>query len=245
MKKVKNLITFSLLINALTFSAAFSQDVDTQLLSLDRPSSVMHADVKSERIPVGTTFEVRMETPVNSHNYSAGDTFRSTLLEDVRIGNIVVLPAGTLLRGTADYVKSAGRFCKGGELSLRFDHAVTPFGKQIPLTVETTRARNLTTNGVFSSGTKYSSAAKKNFNKGAVILTTTTNYMTKVGESFWNGVPVAVTAPVGAFAGAFGGASYFVGKSTYDMFKKGEDVKINPGEIIEVTLVEPMDVPTN
>ncbi|OGI01940.1 MAG: hypothetical protein A2Y25_02940 [Candidatus Melainabacteria bacterium GWF2_37_15] len=245
MKKVKNLMVGSLIISFLTFNTAFSKDFDSGIISLGSSSTVIHADVKSERIPAGTMFQVRMETPVNSHNYFEGDTFRSTLLEDVRIGNLIVLPAGTLLRGRVGYAKSAGRFCRGGKLSLNFEHAVTPFGKQIPLAVETTKARNLTADGVFSAGGGYLNALDDNLDKSGKIITTTLDYSTNWGKSFWKGIPVVVTAPAGAFVGAFAGGSYFVTKSTYHMFKKGEDVKINPGDIIEVTLIEPLDVPTN
>ena len=70
-------------------------------------------------------------------------------------------------------------------------------------------------------------------------------YCVDKGLSVWNGIPVAVTAPAGAFVGAVGGSGYFIGKSIYDMFKKGDNIKINPGDIIEVTLIESLDVPTN
>ncbi len=245
MKKVTSLAALSLVISFITLSSAFSRDLDSGIVPLESSSNVIQADIKSERIPVGTSFEVRMETPVNSFNYFSGDNFRSTLLEDVRIGNLVVLPAGTLLRGTVDYIKPAGRFCKGGELSLSFDHAVTPFGKHIPLAVKTTRAKNLTEEGVFSAGGGYTKAIGNNFDKSADILTSTTDYLYNWGRSFWKGIPVVAAAPAGVIAGSFGGAGYFVGKSTYDMFKKGDEVKVNPGDIIEVTLIEPLDVPTN
>ena len=230
MKKVKILLVWVLIINFLTFNIA---------------QALIQADVKSERIPAGTSFNVRMETPVNSFNYSVGDTFRATLLDDIRIGRLIVLPAGTALRGTVDRAKSAGFFCRGGELSLRFDHAVTPFGKQIPLSVKTTKALNLRPDGIFSAGGGYMNALGQNGDKGAKILTTTSDYMYNLGKSFWKGIPVIATAPLGVFAGAIGGGGYFVVKSTADMFKKGNDLKINPGDIIEVTLTEPLDVPTN
>lgn len=246
MLKVKNLFVYSLLICFLTSNTAFSRDYNSGVVPLESSSNVIQADIKSERIPAGTTFQVRMETPVNSFNYFEGDTFRSSLLDDIRIGSLIILPAGTLLRGRLDYVKPAGRFSKGGELSLSFDHAVTPFGKQIPVSVKTTRAKNLTEEGVIADGGTYLKAVSSNFDKGARILGTTFDYMNELGKSFWKGIPVIVTAPAGAFIGAIGGFGYFAGKSLFiDTFKKGNDIKINPGDIIEVTLTEPLDVPTN
>lgn len=244
MKKFRNLIAISVLLGFLSGSAAYCQ-YNQDVLQLNSSSNVMKADVKSERVPAGTVFAIRMETPVNSKNYYEGDTFRSTLLEDIRIGTAVVLPAGTTLRGNVNYVMPARRFTRGGELGLKFDHAVTPFGKQIPLNAKVTRAKQLNPEGVFDAGGGYLKAVNKNFDNGAKILTTTTEYCVNQGMSFWKGIPVMVTAPVGAMAGAFGGGSYFVVTSTYNMFKKGENVKVNPGDLFEITLTEPMDVPVN
>jgi hypothetical protein len=244
MKKFGNLIALSLLFGFLAGNTAFSQ-YNQDVKQPESSSNVMKADVKSERIPAGTVFDIRMETPVNSNNYLEGDTFRSTLLEDIRIGNAVVLPAGTMLRGTVNHVKPASRFTRGGEVGLSFDHAVTPFGKQIPLMAKVSKAKQLNPDGVFDAGGGYLNAVNKNFDKGANILTTTTQYCVNKGSSFWNGIPVIVAAPVGAMAGALGGGGYFVGTSTYNMFKKGENVKVNPGDMFEITLTEPMDVPVN
>ena len=245
MKKFKNLMIITSFICFLGINAGFCESYDPGVIPLGSSSNVIHADIKSERIPAGTVLEVRMETPVNSFNYFEGDTFRANLLEDIRIGNAIVLPSGTMIRGDVAYTLPNRHFCRGGELSLNFDHAVTPFGKQIPLVAKITRAKKLNSDGIFAAGGGYFNALGKNVNTSATILTTTTEYCVNKGLSFWKGFPVMFTAPAGAFVGAAGGGGYFIVKSVYDMFKKGENVKVNPGDIIEVTLVEPLDVPIN
>jgi len=70
----------------------------------------------------------------------------------------------------------------------------------------------------------YINALSKNLDIGVNILTTTYDYCLKKGLSVWRGFPVMVTAPAGAFVGTVGGSGYFLGKSVYDMFKKGENV---------------------
>lgn len=244
MKIFRMFLILSFLVSLTGVSYA-GQDYNPGVIPLESSSNVIRADVKSERIPAGTVLEVRMETPVNSHNYFEGDTFRANLLDDIRIGNMVVLPAGTMLRGSVEYVLPSRRFSRGGEVGLNFDHAVTPFGKQIPLDAKVTRAKNLDPEGNFAAGGGYFTALGKNFDTSANVLTSTTEYCVEKGLSFWSGVPVAVTAPLGAFAGTIGGGSYFLGRSIYDMINKGDDVKVNPGDIVELTLVEPMDVPVN
>jgi len=245
MKKIGKLIITSLVFSLVGFNVAFAEGYDVGVIPLQSSSTVIHADIKSERVPAGTILEARMETPVNTHNYFEGDTFRANLLEDVRIGNIIVLPAGTMVRGSVAFVKPAKRFRRGGELSLNFDHAVTPFGKQIPLTAKVSRAKNLNSDGVFVTGGSYTKSLGETFNTSANIITTTTEYCVNKGLSFWKGLPVMVTAPAGVCVGAMGGGGYFIGKSVYNMFKKGDNIKINPGDMVEITLIEPLDVPIN
>jgi len=245
MKKIGKLIVTSLILSALNLNTACAQDYTPAVLPVEASSTVIHADIKSERVPAGTILEVRMETPVNTHNYFEGDTFRANLLDDIRIGNIIVLPSGTMIRGNVNHVIPARRFSRGGELGLIFDHAVTPFGKQIPISAKVTRAKKLNPEGVFVTGGGYFKKLGETFDTSANILTATTEYCVNKGMSFWKGLPVMVTAPTGVFVGAVGGTGYFTGKSIYDMFKKGENVKVNPGDVIEVTLTEPLDVPIN
>ena len=82
-------------------------------------------------------------------------------------------------------------------------------------------------------------------NNGEILAKKFGEYLVEKGLSFWKGIPVIVAAPVGVVVGSVGGGGYFVSKSLYDMFKKGENVKINPGDVIELTLIAPLDVPTN
>ncbi|HSA07618.1 MAG TPA: hypothetical protein P5556_10630 [Candidatus Gastranaerophilales bacterium] len=245
MKKFKKLMLLSSFICFLGINHAFCEDYRYGAIPLKGSSNVIKADVKSERIPAGTILAVRMETPANSHNYFEGDAFRANLLEDIRIGSMVVLPAGTMLRGSVDKAQPGRRFSRAGHLSLKFDHAVTPFGKQIPLAAKITSAKNLNEDGVFYAGGSYFKSMGKAVDTSANILTTTTTYCVDKGMSFWKGFPVIVTAPAGVFAGSIGGGGYFVYKSVYYMVKKGNDVKVNPGDIFQVTLIEPLDVPIN
>ena len=52
-----------------------------------------------------------------------------------------------------------------------------------------------------------------------------------------------LTTPLCAVGGAIGGAGYFIGDSIADMFRKGQDVYINTGDIVNVKLVNPIDIP--
>ena len=52
-----------------------------------------------------------------------------------------------------------------------------------------------------------------------------------------------ITVPFCAIGGFFGGVGYFIGEGVADMFRKGQDVYINSGDIMNVKLVNPIDIP--
>ena len=72
------------------------------------------ADARTKRIPEGTMFKLEFLQPVSTFSGSAGDSFVATLLNDQTSGTSVVLPAGTIVRGSVADVNTAKRFSRGG-----------------------------------------------------------------------------------------------------------------------------------
>ena len=90
------------------------------------------ATAKTKRIPAGTTFQLEFLQPVSTFSGSSGDSFVATLLNEQTAGASVVLPVGTVVRGSILDIKTAKYFSRGAKLYLDFDHVVTPTGRQIP-----------------------------------------------------------------------------------------------------------------
>ena len=67
------------------------------------------------------------------------------------------------------------------------------------------------------------------------------------GKTFEVGVEevgaTASVAPVAPVVSAPVAGIYFVGDAVADVFKKGENISINQGDIIQVELVKPIDMP--
>ena len=82
-------------------------------------------DDRKERmvtIPVGTQFEVRMQQPLDSGTAKVEERFEATSLADVVVqGEVVAVPAGSLVRGFVSSVKPAGKLSRQGSLTLSFD----------------------------------------------------------------------------------------------------------------------------
>ena len=250
MNKFKKLVALSLGLSFVFGNISFAQvmpsnEVSPVNLAAGNFSNLMQADIKSERVPAGTILKLKMETPVNSYNTTLGDTFRANLVEDISIGTKVIIPAGTLVRGRAGEVKKNSYLSRGGKLNLSFENIVTPMGKPIPLTVKINNAKYLDNTGILSAGGGYLNAVGKSIDLGSTFMVSSTERGIEIGKSFFRGYPVFVTAPLGTAVGLAGAGGILAVQSTVALFKKGDNVKINPGDVIEVILKEPLDVPLN
>jgi len=241
MKNHKSFLTAAISMSLLLGNFAIADEYSPVNFS----SNNITSEIKSERIPAGTTLRLRMDTPVNSYNTAKGDTFRATLLEDIRLGTKVIIPAGTILRGRAGNIKKNNYLSKSGKLQLSFDHIVTSMGKQIPLNAKISQSKYIDENGNLSAGGGYLDAVGNNIDDGVNFMNNTTKWSIDKGTSFWNGYPVIITAPVGAAVGLFGAGGIFTVKSVVDIFQKGDNVKINPGDTLNIILKDPIDVPLN
>lgn len=204
-------------------------------------ANTFKADARTKRIPAGTIFKIQFMQPINSFIACEGDSFVATLLNEQSSGSNVILPAGTIVRGSVSKVNTAKRFSRGGKLFLDFDHVVTPNGRQIPLDLAIKQFANVDYDGGIYYSKGYGEAVKKNYQKGIDITKNATEYGLSAGESA-PGIQY-VTTPICAIGGAIGGAGYFIGDSVIDMFRKGDDIYINKGDILEVELVNPIDIP--
>lgn len=72
-------------------------------------------------VPVGTEFDVRLQTPLNSGTAKVEQRFEATTMVDYIAGEIVAVPAGSLARGFVSSVRPAGRIDRRGSLTLSFD----------------------------------------------------------------------------------------------------------------------------
>lgn len=201
----------------------------------------LKADAKTKRIPAGSMFQLEFLQPVSTFSGSEGDSFVAMLKNEQISDSSVILPAGTVVRGSISEVKTAKFFSRGAKLYLDFDHVVTPTGRQIPLEMAVAQYDKIYYDGGLYKNLGYGEAVQANFEKGKEILTQATNYGMKAGDTA-PGLQY-ITAPFCAIGGFFGGVGYFIGDSVADMFRKGQDVYINSGDIMNVKLVNPVDIP--
>ena len=69
-------------------------------------------------VPALTPVIVRLEEPVSSNKNKPGDRFRISVAEDVRVGDALVIPAGSSGEGEVIHAAKSGAGGKAGELIL-------------------------------------------------------------------------------------------------------------------------------
>lgn len=202
------------------------------------------ADVKTKRIPMGTKLELEMANAVLSNNVTAGDMFTAYLTRDVRTQTTMILPRGTVVRGNISKVTDPKMLSRSAILYLNFDHVVAPNGAQLPISAGLAGNYELDDNGGIKAGGNYGTAVKENWSKSGSIIKKATKWGITSGEDLFKGGKYLVT-PFSAIGGSIAGAGYFVGTSVADLFKKGNQVYIKKGEVFNILLLEPLDVPVS
>ena len=223
MKKIFITLTALLLTSTIAFAGTFK------------------ADAKTKRIASGTNFQLEFIQPVSTSSGLEGDSFTAMLKNDLTAENSVILPKGSVVRGSISTVKIAKRFSRGGMLYLDFDHVVTPNGRQIPLDLAIYGYDKINYDGGLYKNLGYGEALKENYGKSAKIVQKAIDYGFNV-EDYCYGLQY-LTVPLCAIGGFIGASGYYVGQGVADMFRKGKDVYINAGDVIDVRLINPIDIP--
>ncbi len=200
-------------------------------------------DARTARIPAGTAFDLQLMQTVDTMANQEGDACNFVLLNDQKYQNNVVLPAGSIVRGSISRIKTAKICSRGAVLYIDFDHIVTPTGRQIPLSLGFIGIPKMTYDGGIYNQKGYGEAVQQNWDKCVDITKVSTNYGLKAGESA-PGIQY-VTCPVCAIGGAIGGGCYLIGDSIIDLFRRGEDVSFTKGTVFKTKLTQPIDVPVN
>ncbi len=200
------------------------------------------AKAKTKRIPAGTKFSLQMISPVSTLN-SQGKDFSAILITEQTTDSDVILPMGSLVRGNIKLIRPAKRFSRGAVLYLDFDHVVTPNGRQLPLSLSLAARSDMSLDGGLVNNEKYSDALAQNWEQTKDIASSATKWGNDIAEDFAGGYLRILTVPIAAIGGGIGGGAYYIGDSIADMFKKGEEYNLEKGQVIDVILTQPIDVP--
>lgn len=170
-------------------------------------------------IDENTSFDVVLQSSINSASLTNNDTIAGTLLEDWVYKKNLIAPSGSVVYGRALNSKKAGLFFSNGAMTITFDSIILPNGEQLPLTA------NIVT--IKANGNRVVKSAAR-VAGGALV-----GVLTGVLYALASGGDVTRGLVVGASMGAGGGL-------ISSAVSKGEDAEIPAGTVINVRLTKPM-----
>jgi hypothetical protein len=92
-------------------------------------------------VPEGSSFRVRLETPLSSETARPEQPFTASTGAPVLVEGHEAFPAGTQVRGHVSHAAGSGKVSGRGELTLEFDRIRLPGGAEVPIEAEPLQRR--------------------------------------------------------------------------------------------------------
>jgi hypothetical protein len=133
MKKLISLsLTFLLLQSAFAFillpNIVSAQTASTATAPTQNPTEPLAFGLED-----GTPIKLRISRTMSSADAKTGETVDFEVLEDVKIGEVIVVPRGGIALGTVTQGKPKGRMGKGGKLDINIDSVRLVSGEKVAL----------------------------------------------------------------------------------------------------------------
>ncbi len=177
-------------------------------------------------VPAGTKIPLQLRQAVSTKNAQAGDPIYAQTTFPIVIGNAIMIPAGTYVKGVVDNAKRAGRIKGAAELQFHLTTLIYPSGYSLDLAAAVDQVP-----GSSDSKMKEPGTVKHDSEKGADLK--------RIGEA------AATGGQIGALGGAtsgsmrglgIGGLSGIAAGSLIALFARGSDVRFEIGSGVEVSL---------
>lgn len=217
----------------------------TAISGLSVCAAPLKADISSEHIPAGTVIAVKTVDFVDSSKTQVYDRLDVVTVADIVAGEKMILPKGSVIRGSVCAIKPKKMVSRDAAVYVKFDHLVSPTGDQIPVSLAIHSTGILTKDGGLGYDGNYKTASIQNVDNAGKIIKNMTKWGITTGEKAWNGWPKYVITPFSSLLSVPTAGLYLIGDEVVDLFKKGNDIKLNQGEVINLMFTEGVDVPTH
>lgn len=177
-------------------------------------------------VPAGTKIPIQLRQAVSTKNAAPGDLIYAQTTFPVVIDSVVMIPAGTFVKGVVDTAKRAGRIKGRSELQFHLTTLIYANGYTVDIAAAVDQVPGSATTRMKEPGTIERDAAKGEDLK-------------KVGEG------AATGGQIGAIGGAasgsmrglgVGGLGGIAAGSLIGILARGEDVRFEIGSGVEVAL---------
>ena len=186
------------------------------------------ARAENIRLAEGTKIVFVLNDTLSSKNNREGDEFRGVVSRSVRVGDRIVIPEGSAIRGIVNHVKRPGRTKGRAELGLRFDELELPDGTKVNLVASLTELDESEKEKVTEEGQVEGEGSKK---RDAATI----------------GAGAGIGAVIGAIAGGGKGAAIGAGGGAAAgtglvLLTRGKDITIKRGSELAIQLDRPHSI---
>jgi len=175
----------------------------------------------------GTKIVFTLNNALSSKTNREGDPFSGVVSRSVRVGDQVVIPEGSVVRGQVSHVQRPGRVKGRGELGLRFDRLEIPGGETYDLSASLTTLED----------------EKETVNEEGQVK----GEGSKKRDAATIGAGAGIGAVIGAIAGGGKGAAIGAGGGAAAgtglvLLTRGKDVELKRGSTVAIQLDRPLTI---
>ncbi len=176
----------------------------------------------------GTKIAFTLNNGLSTKSNREGDPFSGVVSRSVRVGDQIVIPEGSVVRGQVSHVQRPGRVKGRGELGLRFDRLEIPGGESYDLSASLTDLDEKEKETVTEEGQVKGEGSKK-------------RDAAEIGAGAGIGAVIGAIAGggKGAAIGAGGGAAAGTGLV---LLQRGKDIDLKRGREMAIQLDRPLTI---
>jgi hypothetical protein len=180
-------------------------------------------------VPAGTEVPLTLKSAIDTKNARVGDGVYCQTAFPVAVDNVIVIPAGTYVKGQVVKSQRAGKIKGRAEVLFRFDTLIFPNGYTIDM-----------------PGTIHHDAGSGNASVDEEGVIKADSQKGKDAKTIGEGAGIGAAGGsiiTGTRAGALGGAGIggLAGLATV-LMTRGQDVRIEPGTSLKMLLQRPLTV---
>jgi hypothetical protein len=201
--------------------------------SASPPAGPKQAAPSQVVVPAETTIPLELRNAINSRTAYAGEAIYCSTIYPITVGNRIVLPVGTYVKGEVTQVMRPGRVKGKAQLGIRFNSITLPNGTTHPLRATLSGFGGTGNEGFNREESKVKGQSSKGEDAGKVAQTTITG--AEIGTIAGAGARhVGRGLGVGSAAGAAGGLIWVLAS-------RGKEIVLPPGTNLELQLNAPLN----
>jgi hypothetical protein len=215
--------------NAPEQPAATEQSAATAQPAAAQPAHATQVSLKQVTVPAGTEVPLTLKSAIDTRNTRVGDGVYCQTAFPVAVDNVIVIPAGTYVKGEVVKSQRAGKVKGRAEVLFRFDTLIFPNGYTIDM-----------------PGTIHHDSGSGNASVDDEGMIKADSQKGKDAKTIGEGAGIGAAGGsilTGTRAGALSGAGIggLAGLATV-LLTRGQDVRIEPGTSLKMLLQRPLTV---